>query len=1073
MTASPEFSLSEAGREQLQTLTILSALGWRYVTRAEADRQRGHRRTAVLLEDILRTQLRSLNRIRWNGRNPPFSEGNIETAIERLRDVRFDGLLRTNERQTDLLQLGVALLQTVDGQPREWPFRYIDWSDVRANAFHMTSEFPVDWPEDAAIRPDIVLFVNGAPFAVIEVKRSQEKVEQGISQQLRNQKPDVGAPNLFFTAQLLIGGNSHAPRYATVGTPAKLWSAWKEREDDPGYVAEIIGREIDPIEEAAIFEDFGLHRGKHSQLMEAGGRWATPLDQTLVSLCRPERLLDLSRRFTLFDGPAKKIARHQQMFAVKDLLRRIETRDSRGRREGGVVWHTQGSGKSLTMVMLAKAVAFAVPTARIVLVTDRTDLDDQIEKTFAATGLSPERAKTGEHLLELIEAKTPVITTLIHKFKAALNKRKATDPSTDIFVLVDESHRSQYGDLESMHARMREVFPNACLIGFTGTPIAKKERNTFLKFGRLVDPVYSMRDAIEDRTVVPLLYEGRHVEEDLDEAAVDAWFERVTRGLSDAQQADLKRKMSRPRVLMGVSARQRCIAFDVSRHFSENFGPERLKGQLVASSKRDAIALKKLLDDFGEVTSEVVISGPDEREGEKDIDEETDDEVVKFWRRMMDRYGGEDAYNRQIVEAFKGSGDPDILIVVDKLLTGFDAPRNTVLYLARPLREHGLLQAIARVNRVFDEEAAPDKPFGFIIDYCGVLKHLGEALTANDALANFDEGDLNKTISSIADEARRLPEKHAALLDLFAGVSNTFDEEAYARTLADEALREEFYRALSAFSRTLTVAVASRTFVEETPPERLARWRSDEKRFIALRAHVRTRYADAVDWSEYERRVRGLLDQHVSAFEVTTIVDPLPVFDDGAIEAARQEGRRSEASIADEIAHRTLRTIEEKWEEDPVFYEKFSKLIRQTIDDFRRGRLEERAYLERIRGQRDRLETREDEEDPTPQPIRGKGNETAFWGISRRELKKAGLDRDDIAVDIAVVSADIVSRHRTVGWQNDRDAQNRIRNDIDDFFFDQVMGHRGVAMNPALVDAIVDEIIASARVRMKDDGHVR
>jgi type I restriction enzyme R subunit len=750
VTGSPEFSLSEAGREQLQTLTMLSAVGWRYVTRAEADRQRGHRRTAVLLEDILRTQLRSLNRIRWNGRNHPFSEGNIETAVERLRDVRFDGLLRTNERQTDLLQLGIALPQTVDGQPREWPFRYVDWSDARANAFHMTSEFPVDWPEGAAIRPDIVLFVNGAPFAVIEVKRSQEKVEQGISQQLRNQKP---------------------------------------------------------------------------------------------SLCRPERLLDLSRRFSLFDGPVKKIARHQQMFAVKDLLRRIETRDARGRREGGVVWHTQGSGKSLTMVMLAKAVAFAVPTARIVLVTDRTDLDDQIEKTFAATGLSSERAKTGEHLLELIEAKTPVITTLIHKFKAALNKRKATDPSTDIFVLVDESHRSQYGDLQSMHARMREVFPNACLIGFTGTPIAKKERNTFLKFGRLVDPVYSMRDAIEDRTVVPLLYEGRHVEEDLDEAAVDAWFERVTRGLSDAQRADLKRKMSRPRVLMGVSARLRCIAFDVSRHFSENFWSERLKGQLVAPSKRDAIALKKLLDDFGEVTSEVVISAPDEREGEKDIDEETDDEVVKFWRRMMDRYGGEDAYNRQIVEAFKGSGDPDILIVVDKLLTGFDAPRNTVLYLARPLREHGLLQAIARVNRVFDEEAAPDKPFGFIIDYCGVLKHLGEALTANDALANFDEGDLNKTISSIADEARRLPEKHAALLDLFAGVSNTFDEEAYARTLADEALRAEFYRALSAFSRTLTVAVASRTFVEETPPERLARWRSDEKRFIALRAHVRTRYA--------------------------------------------------------------------------------------------------------------------------------------------------------------------------------------------------------------------------------------
>lgn len=1073
MTESPQFSLSEAGREQLQALTTLSALGWRYVTRGEADRQRKHRRTNVLFEDILRIQLSNLNSIRRNGRSFPFSQGNIEAAVERLRDVRFDGLLRTNERFTDLLQLGIALPQTVEGQSREWPIRYINWDDARANAFHMTSEFPVEWPEGVSIRPDIVLFVNGFPFAVIEVKRSQEKVAQGISQHLRNQKPDIGAPNLFFTAQLLIAANSHAPRYATVGTPAKLWSTWKEREDPPGYAGDVVGRELDEIEAQAIFQDFSVHRQKHNGLMEAGGRMATPLDEMLVSLCRPERLLDLARRFMLFDGPFKKVARHQQMFAVKDLLKRIETRDQKGRREGGVVWHTQGSGKSLTMVMLAKALAMAVPTARIVLVTDRIDLDDQIAKTFAATGLSPERARTGEHLVDLIEAKTPVVTTLIHKFKAGLNKRKTVDPDADIFVLVDESHRSQYGDLESLHAKMREVFPNACLIGFTGTPIAKKERNTFLKFGRLIDPVYSMKDAVEDGAVVPLLYEGRHVEEDIDEAAIDAWFDRVTHGLSDAQKADLKRKMSRPHALMGVSARLRCIAFDVSRHFLENFKGERLKGQLVAPSKRDAIALKRLLDEFGDVTAEVVISAPDQREGERDVEEETDDEVVKFWRRMMERYGGEDAYNRQIIESFKGSGDPDIVIVVDKLLTGFDAPRNTVLYLARPMREHGLLQAIARVNRVFDEEGAPEKPFGFIIDYCGVLKHLGEALTANEVLAAFDEGDLNQTVTSIADEARTLPEKHAALLDLFSGVANAYDEEAYARALQDQALREDFYRALSAFSRTLTVAVASRTFIEETLPERLARWRSDEKRFIALRAHVRTRYADAVDWTDYERRVRALLDQHVTAHEVITVVEPLQVFDDAAIEAARKEKKRSDASIADEIAHRTLRMIEEKWDEDPAFYEKFSKLIRQTIEEFRRGRLEEKAYLDRIRTQRDRVETREDDEDPTPPSIRGKGNETAFWGISRRELRNAGFERDDVAESIAAALAEIIERHRKVGWQNDRDAQNRMRNDIDDFFFDEVMGSKGLQLNASTIDSVVDEILASARVRMADDGRVR
>ena len=536
------------------------------------------------------------------------------------------------------------------------------------------------------------------------------------------------------------------------------------------------------------------------------------------------------------------------------------------------------------------------------LVSDRTDLDDQIDKTFKATGLSPERAKTGEHLIELIETKTPVITTLVHKFKAGLNKRRVVDDSPDIFLLVDESHRSQYGDTESMHQKMRDVLPGACLIGFTGTPIAKRERNTFAKFGSLIQPVYSMKDAVKDGAVVPLLYEGRHVEEDIDEDAVDAWFDRVTAGLTETQKADLKRKMSRPRTIMGVSARLRCIAFDLSRHFAENFQADRFKAQLVAPSKRDAIILKSLLDEFGEVTSEVVISPPDQREGEKAVDEETDDEVVKFWRRMMERHGGDESYNKNIVAAFKGSGDPDILVVVDKLLTGFDAPRNTVLYLSRPLREHGLLQAIARVNRVFDEDGAPEKPFGFVIDYCGVLRDLGEALSANDALRDFDEADLQHSISAIAEQAQTVPQKHAALLDLFTGVSNVFDEEAYARELADDALREQFYRRLSEFSRTLTVAVSSRTFIGETPTDRLTRWRSDEKRFSALRAHVKARYAETIDWSDYERRVRTLLDQHVTAHEVTTVVEPLAVFDDGAIEAARKARNRSDASIADEIA---------------------------------------------------------------------------------------------------------------------------------------------------------------------------
>lgn len=1070
MSTSPEFALSEAGGAQLSTLATLSSLGWQYVTRADADRMRQGRRSHVLLDDVLRKQLARMNHISWRDRRHLFSEANIESGIRRLSGVRYDGVLRTNEVVTDLLQLGIALPQTIDDTSREWPFRFVNWADWRANAFHMAAEFQVEWPGGGSIRPDVVLFVNGIPFAVIEVKSAREKTEQGITQTIRNQKADIGCPNLFFSVQMLLAANSHEPRYGTVGTPLRFWSTWKEREDGADVLRKVVARSLDPIEAKHIYDDFAPHRRRFEALTD-GGREPTALDETLVALFRPERLLDMARRFTLFDGTVKKVARHQQVFAVKSVIKRVQELED-GRRAGGVIWHTQGSGKSLTMVMLGRALASAVASARLVLVTDRTDLDDQIARTFASTGLAPQRARTGEHLIELIDEKARVITTVIHKFRAALGKRRIVDQSTDIFVLVDESHRSQYGDLDSLHARMREVFPRACFIGFTGTPIAKREKNTFRQFGRLFQPAYSMRDAVGDGAVVPLLYEGRHVEEDLDEQAIDTWFERVTRGLSTAQANDLKRKMSRPRAVAGVAARLKCVAFDVSQHFAEHFKGSGLKGQLVAPTKRDAIALKRLIDEFGEITAEVVISAPDQREGDSDVDEGSEDIVVAFWRRMMARYRGEEAYNKSIIEAFKGPGNPDLLIVVDKLLTGFDAPRNTVLYLAKPLKEHSLLQAIARVNRIFDENGAPPKPFGFIVDYCGVLRNLGEALSANDALGGFDEEDLARALTDVAEEARRLPALHAALLDLFSGVANRFDEEAYAKALIDDPLRDEFYRRLGQFSRCLTVALSSRSFLEETPPERLQRWRADEKRFVALKEHVRTRYAEKVDWTDYEHRVRALLDQHVTAHEVITVVEPLNVFDDGAIEAARAGKIRSDASVADEIAHRALQVIEEKWEQDPVFFEKFSRLIREAINAFRRGRLEEKAYLAEVRQLRDAAERREDVDDPTPAAIRGKSHETAFWGIARRELAKVGFDRDGVAVDIAEAVTRIVAEHRVIGWQNERDAENRIRNDIDDFFFDEVIGRRKLAIDPGVLDAIMDDVIASARVRMADDGSV-
>jgi len=1065
VTASPEFTTSEAGGAQLQALNTLINCGWRYVTRAEADQWRDGRRTLPFLEAQLRADLARINRIHFDGRAYPFSEANIDAGVRRLTDRIPEGVVRANERLTDDLMLGIALPQTIGATSREWPFRFIDWMDWRANTFQVTSEYTVSEAGGPMIRVDLVLFVNGIPLGVVEVKASHVSSEQGVSQQIRNQKVGEGVPALFYSAQLLLAANSHDPRYGTVGTPRKLWSVWKEREDPPEFAEKIVNRPLDTVEGKRVALDFAPYMKRHNSLME-DNRLPTALDETLVGLCRPERFTRLVRRYMLFDGPQKKVARFQQVATIETLLERTEQRDESGRRKGGVVWHTQGSGKSLTMVMLAKAIAMTNAQARIIIVTDRTDLDDQISKTFRATGQEPKRAATGENLLTLIEDKTPVVTTLIHKFRAGLNKRRVVDRSRDIFVLVDESHRSQYGNLESMHARMREVLPSACFIAFTGTPIAKKEKSTFAKFGDLVRPAYSMRDAVGDKAVVPLLYEGREVVADVDERQIDRWFEVHTRGLSEDQRADLKRKMSRAREIEGIESRLQSIAFDVGQHFSTNFKGTGLKGQLAAPSKRAAIQLKKLFDTFGVVTTEVVISAPEMRESDDEVDEADDDLVRSFWRKMMDRYSGEEAYNKTIVDQFKGPGDPEIVIVVDKLLTGFDSPRNTVLYVARRLKEHALLQAIARVNRVFDEEGAPEKPFGYIIDYTGVLKDLGAALSSYDALQGFTEEDIATSILAIRDEANKVPGAHAALLSVFKSVSNIFDAEAYARLLADEAIRSDFYRRLSEFSRAFTVALVSPSFVESTKPELLKRWKDDLVRFTSLRAAVSLRYAERVDWRDYERRIRQLLDRHVVAREVVKLVEPLNIFDDIAIETRRNEKAESDASIADTIAHQLTRSIEEKWDEDPVFFEKFSKLVSDTIADFHKGRISDLTYLAKVRELREKAQHRQDDSDPAPARLRDDAHAQAFWGLAKRNLESAGLNDPALAADIAIELSKIVQKRRKVGWQNDRDVENLIRNDIDDFFFEELRERRDVMIDPAVMDAVVDDVLASARARL-------
>jgi len=386
-------------------------------------------------------------------------------------------------------------------------------------------------------------------------------------------------------------------------------------------------------------------------------------------------------------------------------------------------------------------------------VTDRDDLDKQLKNTFAARGLDPNRATSGKNLLELVaEKKAGIVTTLIHKFDKALNQRKKyQDDSADIFMLIDESHRTNFS---SFSARMRQMFPKACYLGFTGTPLLKKEKNNFVKFGGLIEPHYSIHQAVEDKSVVPLLYEGRHVEMEQNKAAIDLWFERHTQGMTKEQKADLKRKYARAEMLNKADQVIYMRAFDISEHYRAAWQGTGFKTQLVAPSKAAALKYHEHLMDVGFVSSEVLISPPDEREGYEQTDDEPKDEVVKFWKKMMQRFGKEDEYSKQIINQFKFGSEPEILIVVSKLLTGFDAPRNIVIYLCKELKEHSLLQAIARVNRIYE-----DKEYGYVVDYVGLLGELDKALTMYSAFEGFDEEDLLDTLTSVHMEVEKLPQR--------------------------------------------------------------------------------------------------------------------------------------------------------------------------------------------------------------------------------------------------------------------------------------------------------------------------
>ena len=1066
------FDATEKFQSQIPALQMLVALGFKPLSQADALVMRGGRLRNVVLDDVLAESLMRINKFTYRGRDYPFDLSDAHEAMRRLKPTpdRMKGLKGTNQDVYDTLVLGTTITKTIDGDSKSYSFRFIDWEHPENNVFHVTAEYSVERTGTTQTkRCDIVGFVNGIPFLIIENKRPTESLKKAGSQLVGYQNED-NIPQLFHFAQLLLTMNRVEARYATVGTPQKFWQTWRDEEDTDAAIFAAANHALTAADKDAIFSgDFSNARAYFEAMQAEGERAVSPQDRTAFALCRPERMLDLVRRFTVFDGGVRKIARHQQFFGIRKAVERVRQFDMNGIRKGGVIWHTQGSGKSLTMVMLGRALALdkGIINPRIIIVTDRDDLDKQIKGTFKSCEMEPRRATSGADLIELVRNKAPLITTIINKFDTALRGNEIGENDANIFVLVDESHRTQTGKLgghSQFATKMRRLIPHACYLGFTGTPLLKKDKNTLSTFGGLIHK-YAINEAVADEAVVPLLYEGRLVEQQITGNVIDRWFEKISEGLTEKQKADLKRKFSRMDALGKTGQAIRAKAFDISEHFRQHWQGTGFKAQLVAPSKAAAVRFKEVLDEIGHVTSAIVISPPDDNEGNEEVDKESKDLVRIFWDRMMAIYKTEDEYNRQIIEGFKGSGDPEILIVVSKLLTGFDAPRNTVLYVCRPLREHNLLQAIARVNRLYEGDGA-EKQFGFIIDYEGLLGELDKALTAYSAFEGYESSDLIGTVHDVREEIKKLPQLHEQLWDLFKPIKNKKDMEQFEQFLADEAVRQDFYERLRAFSRCLHISMSSDKLLDVFDDARIDAMKRDWKQFSELKRSVQLRYQETVDLKEFEPKIQKLLDDHVVAMPAETIIALVNINDADALKAVVDETGVSDASKADRIASATRRVITEKMQEDPTFYKQFSELLEETIQDYRAKRLSERDYLQHVFDLASKVASK-DRGQAVPAAIQGDEDGQAFYGLLSDKL--AATDGKALAPDqtaaIALAVIGIIKSHHIVDvWSNDV-AQKNMHNAIDDYFFDVLRDEMGIELSVEVLDDLEGKIMSLARAR--------
>ncbi len=1047
-------NFDEARQSQLPALELLINMGFTYLPRIKVDVLRDGDHNKCLLRDVAFEALSKINSFEVRGEEHRFSDKNIYDAIDELENLPLEGLQDTTKKIYHMIMTngGKTIKEVVNGKSGSYNFRFFDFANPENNAFHVTAEFPMNGKRENK-RPDIICFVNGIPIVVIENKKSGTAVEEALDQMVSNQQPDC-TPKLFVFSQLLIGTNMSECLYGTTGTPKKFYAAWREKiidSDEQKKYEQSIQFLIKKPVEKELYEQVcaDLHGATrhHAQLID---RKITDQDRGLYGLLRPERLLRLMRSFILFDAGKKKVARYQQFFAVEKILERVELEEqgtNGKKRQGGIVWHTQGSGKSLTMVLFVKALIEDphLVNPRVIVVTDRVDLDKQISETFRNCNLKKDviRANTGKHLLELVKEKTPaVVTSLVHKFESAGRMRSDfTDEDKNIFVLIDEAHRTQGG---IANAEMRRAIPNACFIAFTGTPLLKKEKSQH-QFGEFIDK-YTIDDALKDDVILPLIYEGRFVDLKQNKEKVDRHVERITKDRTPEERRELQKYVD-SKVIKSNPHRIAEIAYDVEDHFKNQFQNSGLKAQLVAPSKYSAILFQQIFEQSGLIKTAVVIS---ETKAEED---ETDDhkrEVALYLKGIAANYNGLESYEKEVIESFKHNPDGiEILIVVDKLLTGFDAPCNTVLYLTKELRDHNLLQAIARVNRIFENEKR-QKTSGFIIDYSQNAENIRNAM---ELFSNYDADDVKKALIDTDEKIRELEDSYDALETLFKGIEKKKDTEEYIQFLADDQKRDQFYKEFRQFIKNLDECLSLNDFANKFM--NLDTFKKELKRYAELRKSAQLKYADKTDLKDYKAQLVKILDEYIDAEEVEPLTGQININDKVAFDKALED-LGSDKSRAEAIASQMSRTITEQAEKDPEFYRRMSDKIDKILAEMRTGKLADAQALIKMREAKEQMTTKKDES--IPEKIAKIAGADIFYRNLYPILSSHSLSDEHIETVVCDVFA-IVRSGATIDWHRLTDAQRALKNQIDDYVYDEIKTKHSLDLSNEDLATIVNKVL--------------